>query len=112
MLITTHNLTKKYGEYTAVDNLNIDIPQGALVAYLGTNGAGKSTTMKMLTGLLEPTSGLISRTNNLKIGIVFQASVLDSDLTVEENLISRAKMYKNVDHAWITELIKLPKFQE
>lgn len=107
MLITTHNLTKKYGEYTAVDNLNIDIPQGALVAYLGTNGAGKSTTMKMLTGLLEPTSGLISRTNNLKIGIVFQASVLDSDLTVEENLISRAKMYKNVDHAWITELIKL-----
>lgn len=93
MLITTHNLTKKYGEYTAVDNLNIDIPQGALVAYLGTNGTGKSTTMKMLTGLLEPTSGLISRTNNLKIGIVFQASVLDSDLTVEENLISRAKMY-------------------
>ena len=65
MLITTQGLTKKHGPKTAIDNLNIVIPQGALVAYLGTNGAGKSTTMKMLTGLLKPTSGVISYASGL-----------------------------------------------
>lgn len=107
MLITTHGLTKQYGNKVAVNNLNITIPRGALVAYLGTNGAGKSTTMKMLTGLLKPTSGVISYANNLKVGIVFQASVLDADLTVKENLLSRAKMYQGVTHEWISELITL-----
>lgn len=107
MLITTHGLTKQYGNKVAVNNLNITIPRGALVAYLGTNGAGKSTTMKMLTGLLKPTAGVISYANNLKVGIVFQASVLDADLTVKENLLSRAKMYQGVTHEWISELITL-----
>lgn len=105
MLITTHNLTKKYGNKLAVDDLNLKIPQGALVAYLGTNGAGKSTTIKMLTGLIKPTSGVIETQADLKIGIVFQQSVLDKDLTVKENLISRAKMYKQVDEKWINQLI-------
>ena len=105
MLITTHNLTKKYGNKLAVDDLNLKIPQGALVAYLGTNGAGKSTTIKMLTGLIEPTSGVIKTQAGLKIGIVFQQSVLDKDLTVRENLIGRAKMYKQVDEEWVDQLI-------
>lgn len=105
MLITTHNLTKKYGNKLAVDDLNLKIPQGALVAYLGTNGAGKSTTIKMLTGLIKPTSGVIETQADLKIGIVFQQSVLDKDLTVKENLISRAKMYKQVDEKWVNQLI-------
>lgn len=107
MLITTRNLTKKYGSKIAVDNLNINIPQGALVAYLGTNGAGKSTTIKMLTGLLRPTSGIIETAAGLKSGIVFQQSVLDEELTVKENLLSRAKMYKQVDMAWLAKLIEL-----
>ena len=105
MLITTHNLTKKYGNKLAVDDLNLKIPQGALVAYLGTNGAGKSTTIKMLTGLIKPTSGVIETQAGLKIGIVFQQSVLDKDLTVKENLISRAKMYKQVEKEWVDQLI-------
>lgn len=105
MLITTHNLTKKYGNKLAVDDLNLKIPQGALVAYLGTNGAGKSTTIKMLTGLIKPTLGVIETQAGLKIGIVFQQSVLDKDLTVKENLISRAKMYKQVDEEWVNQLI-------
>lgn len=105
MLITTHNLTKKYGNKLAVDDLNLKIPQGALVAYLGTNGAGKSTTIKMLTGLIEPTSGVIKTQAGLKIGIVFQQSVLDKDLTVRENLIGRAKMYKQVNEEWVDQLI-------
>ena len=105
MLITTHNLTKKYGNKLAVDDLNLKIPQGALVAYLRTNGAGKSTTIKMLTGLIKPTSGVIETQAGLKIGIVFQQSVLDKDLTVKENLISRAKMYKQVEKEWVDQLI-------
>lgn len=107
MLITTHNLTKKYGHKMAVNGLDIKIPAGSLVAYLGTNGAGKSTTIKMLTGLIKPTAGVISYTNNLKIGIVFQDSVLDDELTVKENLTSRAQMYRHVDQAWVDELIQL-----
>ena len=65
MLITTHNLTKKYGHKMAVNGIDIKIPAGSLVAYLGTNGAGKSTTIKMLTGLIKPTAGVISYTNNV-----------------------------------------------
>ena len=51
------NLTKKFGNFTAVDNVSFEIPRGEIFGFLGSNGCGKSTTMKMLTGLLEPTSG-------------------------------------------------------
>lgn len=104
MLITTQNLTKKYGNKVAVNNLNLKISRGALVAYLGTNGAGKSTTIKMLTGLLKPSAGTIIYANNLKVGVVFQESVLDDELTVYENLQSRAAMYQLVEQSWIKEL--------
>ncbi|MBB1079205.1 ABC transporter ATP-binding protein [Limosilactobacillus sp. STM2_1] len=104
MLITTQNLTKKYGNKVAVNNLNLSIPRGALVAYLGTNGAGKSTTIKMLTGLLRPSTGTIIYANNLKMGVVFQESVLDDGLTVQENLQSRAAMYQSVEQSWIKKL--------
>ena len=59
MLIQTQNLTKRYGDKTVVEQLNLSIPQGQLVALLGPNGAGKSTTIKMLTGLLSPSEGSI-----------------------------------------------------
>lgn len=56
-MITTENLTKCFGEKTAVRDLNLDIPNGELFAFIGPNGAGKSTTIKMLVGLLLPTRG-------------------------------------------------------
>ena len=59
MLVQTQNLTKRYGDKTVVQQLNLSIPQGQLVALLGPNGAGKSTTIKMLTGLLSPSEGSI-----------------------------------------------------
>ncbi|MGT2907702.1 ABC transporter ATP-binding protein [Streptococcus dentiloxodontae] len=107
MLMKTQNLTKTYGEKTVVNQLNLEIPKGSLVAYLGTNGAGKSTTIKMLTGLLAPTSGKVILTSDLKIGIVFQDSVLDEELTVRANLKNRAGLYQHIDKTWLNELVEL-----
>ena len=56
-MIEIKNLTKKYNDKLAVDNLNLSIKQGKLLALLGVNGAGKTTTLKMLSGLIQPTSG-------------------------------------------------------
>lgn len=58
-MILLENLTKKYGEFTAVDNLSLSIPKGEIFGFLGPNGAGKTTTIKMMGGIMEPTSGLI-----------------------------------------------------
>ena len=51
-MITCRNLTRRFGDFTAVDGLNLEVAKGAICAFLGPNGAGKSTTVKMLTGLL------------------------------------------------------------
>ena len=56
-MISCRNLTRRFGEFTAVDRLTFEVAAGAICAFLGPNGAGKSTTVKMLTGLLPPTSG-------------------------------------------------------
>jgi multidrug/hemolysin transport system ATP-binding protein len=105
MLIKAEKLTMQYGSKVVLNNLNIKIPEGTLIAYLGTNGAGKSTTMHLLTGLMQPTSGEITYKSNLKIGVVFQNSVLDDGLTVRENLDIRAKMEGNVSREWKGKLI-------
>ena len=112
MLIQTKNLTKKYRQKTVVDHLNITIPKGSLVAYIGTNGAGKSTTIKMLTGLLKPNQGQVILAPDLKIGIVFQDSVLDPELTVQANLQHRAGLYHNLDKEWFTRLLELTELTD
>ena len=112
MLIETQALTKKFGDKIAVNKADIQIKRGQLVAYLGTNGAGKSTTINMLTGLLKPTSGIISKASNLKIGVVFQNSVLDNALTVKDNLYLRAQMYRNYSPDWFEHLIALIDIKE
>ena len=59
-MIEIRNLTKRFAQHTAVDNLSFRVQQGEVLGFLGPNGAGKSTTMKMLTGFLAPTSGTAS----------------------------------------------------
>ena len=59
-MISCRDLTRRFGDFTAVDRLNLDVASGAICAFLGPNGAGKSTTVKMLTGLLKPTSGSVT----------------------------------------------------
>lgn len=108
-LIETKNLTKKYGQQTAVNQLNIKIPAGQLTGYLGTNGAGKSTTIQMLTKTLLPSSGKIHYLKNqqsINMGVVFQNSVLDNELTVLDNLFLRGKMYEGIEEQEIISLMK------
>ena len=107
MLIRTKDLIKTFGDKTVIEHLNLEVEEGKLLAYIGTNGAGKSTAMKMLTGLLKPTSGEIELAADLKIGMVFQESVLDEELTVLDNLKSRQALYRKQDKAWLEKLIQL-----
>ena len=112
MLIRTKDLIKTFRDKTVVEHLNLEVEEGKLLAYIGTNGAGKSTTMKMLTGLLKPTSGEIELAADLKIGMVFQESVLDEELTVLDNLKSRQALYRKQDKAWLEKLIRLTGLQD
>lgn len=94
--IVTKDLTKKYKNFTAVDNLNLEIKKGELFGLLGVNGAGKTTTIKMLTGLTQPSSGkgfindhdIIKDRNIIKsiIGVCPQETAIADNLTVKENL--------------------------
>ena len=99
------NHFKKYSLMTAVDNISFTIPSGDIVGFIGANGAGKSTTIKMMTGILTPDHGTISinglnfeknhRQIMLKIGVVFgQRSVLCWDIPVIESL----KLFKDMYH--------------
>lgn len=106
MILTTDNLTKTYGKHIAINHLNITIEKGSLTAILGPNGAGKSTTMQLLIGLTQPTAGRIYYQKQVKIGIVFQTSVLDKMLTVQENLQIRARQYHEVASTKVKQLIE------
>ena len=101
--ISTTNLTKKFDRVTAVNNLNLAIEKGEIFGFLGTNGAGKSTTIRMLCGILEPTSGegqvggfdINKEPEQIKkiIGYMSQSFGLYQDLTVEENLKFYSRLY-------------------
>ncbi len=94
--IRSEGLTKKFGDFTAVDQVSFEVKKGEIFGFLGANGAGKSTTIRMLCGLLEPTSGtakvagydINTQTELLKrrIGYMSQRFSLYEDLTVEENI--------------------------
>ena len=105
MILQANHLTKRYGNYTAVDDIQLQFEKGSFNAILGPNGAGKSTTISMLIGLKEATQGQVLYAPNTKIGVVFQASVLDEMLTVRENLTIRAQQYKGVEANRVEDLI-------
>jgi ABC-2 type transport system ATP-binding protein len=102
-LIEVVNATKKFGDFTAVDDISFSIKTGELFALLGPNGAGKSTTIKMLTTLLRPTAGKLSLNGHdvvknqsaarKSFGIVFQDPSVDTELTAYENMEIHAIMY-------------------
>ncbi len=102
--IRATNLVKRYGDFTAVDDLSLDIKYGEIYGLLGANGAGKTTTIKMLCGLLAPTAGQVSlagesgslRSRDLrrKIGYMSQKFTLYDGLTVAENLEFYSAIYE------------------
>lgn len=106
MILETRHLSKIYGNKRAVHNLNLQIEAGSFTAILGPNGAEKSTTIQMLTRLLQPTTGEILYNSNIKLGVVFQNSVLDDMLTVRENLDIRAGQYNMIDKGKVDSLIE------
>ena len=105
MILQAKHLTKRYGNHMAVDDIQLEFEKGSFNAILGPNGAGKSTTISMLIGLKKPTQGQIRYAPNTKIGVVFQASVLDEMLTVRENLTIRAQQYKEIAASRVDDLI-------
>ncbi len=94
--IELHNLTRRFGSFTAVDRLSFEVPKGTIFGFLGPNGSGKSTCIRMLCGLLNPSSGtatvnghdVVRDSESVKrsIGYMNQAFSLYRDLTVAENL--------------------------
>lgn len=102
-LIQIEHLSKRFGQVQAVDDLSFRVKEGELFAFLGVNGAGKSTTINILCGQLPKDSGTVTicgtdldtDASRIKqdLGVVFQNSVLDKDLSVQDNLRSRAALY-------------------
>lgn len=124
-IIQITHLSKSFGEVKAVQDLSFCVKEGELFAFLGINGAGKSTTINIMCGQLSKDSGSIqidgqNLDSNMdlikrKLGVVFQSSVLDSALSVYDNLESRAALYGIVGAAFkdrLSELAKLLDFEE
>jgi ABC-2 type transport system ATP-binding protein len=102
-VVQVENLTRKFGDFTAVDNVSFEVQEGEIVGYLGPNGSGKTTTIRMLLGLLQPTSGagtvlgfdIRKQAESLRplVGYMSQKFALYEDLTVYENLVFYAGIY-------------------
>jgi len=102
--IEAHDLTQRFGDFVAVDHVSFRIARGEIFGFLGSNGCGKTTTMKMLTGLLPPTEGTAALfgqpvdANDIdtrrRVGFMTQAFSLYGELTVRQNLVLHARLFK------------------
>ena len=123
------NLKKTYNTHHAVNDISFSVNEGSLFAFLGTNGAGKSTTIEILCTLLKKSSGQVivnefdldqNNEGNIRksIGVVFQQSILDNRLTVEENILHRGRMYDLTteelkdNYAFVTKYLQLEEIAQ
>jgi ABC-2 type transport system ATP-binding protein len=114
-IIEVENFTKKYGDFTAVNDISFKVEEGSIFAFLGPNGAGKSTTINTLCTIFEKTSGKLvidgkdvaTQKSEVRraIGVVFQDSTLDSKMTIDENLKMHCVFY-NVPKREVEERIQ------
>ncbi len=127
-VIKIEHLSKSFGQIKAVQDISFSVNRGELFAFLGVNGAGKSTTIAILCGQLQKDSGTVNicseHTNrsvssvSRHLGVVFQSSVLDQSLTVQDNLTSRAALYGIKGNAfrqrlaWLAELLDFADLQK
>ncbi|HKI52913.1 MAG TPA: ABC transporter ATP-binding protein [Anaerolineales bacterium] len=116
-VIYVENLTRRFGDFTAVDHINFEVNEGEVVGYLGPNGSGKTTTIRMLLGLLEPNEGEAtvlgfdafrqSEEVRKRAGYMSQKFAIYDDLTVQENLTFYGGVYGITDRARIARTIEL-----
>lgn len=121
-MLKVTNLTKKFGDFTAVDNISFQIEKGEFAAFLGPNGAGKTTSIKMFTTLLHPTSGSIELNGidpsqdrfgaRRSFGIVFQDPSVDDELTAYENMKLHAVLYNVPSKEQAVKIEELLNFVE
>lgn len=121
-IIEISHLSKRFGDVQAVNNLSFCVKEGELFAFLGINGAGKSTTINILCGQLSKDSGTVQidgvdldrDPDSIKrnLGVVFQNSVLDKDLSVQDNLQSRGALYGIQGKAFRQRLAELAELLE
>jgi len=124
-VIEIQNLTRKFGQLTAVDDVSFDVRRGEIFGFLGPNGAGKTTTINVLCTLLSPTSGKVTvngydvqkqrKKVQRSIGLIFQDTTLDDYLTAEQNLFFHAYAYgvpKKVREERIKELLELVELSD
>lgn len=116
-LITAHHLTRRFGSFTAVDDVSFDLPTGQVIGYLGPNGSGKTTTIRMLLGLLRPTSGsadvlgfdILREAEQIRAatGYMSQKFSLYQELTSRENLAFYAGLYGVSDRQRIEDTLSM-----
>ncbi len=121
-MIEVKNLTKRFSDFTAVDNISFSVKRGEIFAFLGPNGAGKTTTIKILTTLLKPSAGIITINGHNPVeepddtrrsfGIVFQDPSLDDRLTAYENMEFHGILYKITKDVRKSRIEQLLKFVE
>ena len=116
-VILAHNLTKRFDSFTAVDHISFNIHKGEVVGYLGPNGSGKTTTIRMLLGLLQPSEGdasvlgydIVRHPEQIRqrVGYMSQKFALYHDLTVGENLAFYAGVYGFRERSRLAEVLEL-----
>ena len=114
----SENLTKKYGSFTALDNLNLTIPKGAIYGFVGKNGAGKTTLIRLICGLQTPTSGSFElmgiknddkniNSSRKKLGAVVESPAIYKDMTARDNIIQQCLLLGLPDFDMVDELLDL-----
>ena len=114
ILLQTSGLTKKYGHHKAVDHVNIHIKKGAIYGFIGRNGAGKTTCLRMISGLAKPTEGEITlfgyqgkelKEVRSRIGCLIEAPGLYGNMTAYENMKIKCRLFGISKHGYIEEIL-------
>lgn len=105
-IVTTTNITKRYKDTIALNNVSIHIPRGAVYGLVGNNGAGKTTLMRLLLGLQNPTSGQIKITENIKTGAILESPAVYPYWSAKRNLKYQLSLIKNPKYS-VSELLKI-----
>lgn len=121
MLLETRNLTKKYGSHKAVDSVNMHIKKGTIYGFIGRNGAGKSTCLKMISGLSQPTCGEIEifgytgkelRKVRSRVGCLIEEPGLYGNMTAYENLNIKCKLFGIKKTGYIEEILRIAGLED